>query len=153
MDHRVFRSILAVTTTLRQFCRETNRGTTATYRDMSCRQTRQILDHGKDRIAAFEYPLADRPLQRSRYGRCTQKAMRKESAAATHRHTLSLAPNSITLLRAQRLSHQGVASQHEKPNEGAGFFFLSLYFEGLFCTLSESLSGTSRPLMAFEETR
>lgn len=30
------------------------------------------------------------------------------------------------LLRAQRLSHQGVASQHEKPNEGAGFFFLSL---------------------------
>lgn len=72
---------------------------------------------------------------------------------ATHRHTLSLAPNSITLLRAQRLSHQGVASQHEKPNEGAGFFFLSLYFEGLFCTLSESLSGTSRPLMAFEETR
>ena len=57
------------------------------------------------------------------------------------------------LLRAQRLSHQGVASQHEKPNEGAGFFFLSLYFEGLFCTLSESLSGTSRPLMAFEETR
>ena len=69
-----------------------------------------------------EYLLADRPLQRSRYGRCTQKAMRKESAAATHRHTLSLAPNSITLLRAQRLSHQGVASQHEKPNEGAGFF-------------------------------
>ena len=101
----------------------------------------------------FSYPLAVRPLQRSRYGRCTQKAMRKESAAATHRHTLSLAPNSITLLRAQRLSHQGVASQHEKPNEGAGFFFLSLYFEGLFCTLSESLSGTSRPLMAFEETR
>ena len=27
------------------------------------------------------------------------------------------------------------------------------YFEGLFCTLSESLSVTSRPLMAFEETR
>ena len=80
----------------------------------------------KEKNAAFEYPLADRPLQRSRYGRCTQKAMRKESAAATHRHTLSLAPNSITLLRAQRLSHQGVASQHEKPNEGAGFFFLSL---------------------------
>lgn len=106
-----------------------------------------------EKNVAFEYPLADRPLQRSRYGRCTQKAMRKESAAATHRHTLSLAPNSITLLRAQRLSHQGVASQHEKPNEGAGFFFLSLYFEGLFCTLSESLSGTSRPLMAFEETR
>ena len=153
MDHRAFRPILAVTTSLRQFCRETNRGTTATYRDMSCRQTRQILDHGKDRIAAFEYPLADRPLQRSRYGRCTQKAMRKESAAATHRHTLFLAPNSITLLLAQHLSHQGVASQHEKPNEGAGFFFLSLYFEGLFCTLSESLSGTSRPLMAFEETR
>ena len=75
-----------------------------------------------EKNAAFEYPLADRPLQRSRYGRCTQKAMRKESAAATHQHTLSLAPNSITLLRAQRLSHQGVASQHEKPNEGAGFF-------------------------------
>ena len=106
-----------------------------------------------EKNAAFEYPLADRPLRRSRYGRCTQKAMRKESAAATHRHTLFLAPNSITLLLAQHLSHQGVASQHEKPNEGAGFFFLSLYFEGLFCTLSESLSGTSRPLMAFEETR
>ena len=75
-----------------------------------------------EKNAAFEYPLADRPLQRSRYGRCTQKAMRKESAAAIHRHTLSLTPNSITLLRAQRLSHQGVASQHEKPNEGAGFF-------------------------------
>ena len=106
-----------------------------------------------EKNAAFEYPLADRPLQRSRYGRCTQKAMRKESAAATHRHTLSLAPNSITLLRAQRLSHQGVASQNEKPNEGAGFFFLSLYFEGLFCTLSESLSGTSRLLIASAETR
>ena len=49
-----------------------------------------------------------------------------EIRRATYWHTLSLAPNSITLLRAQRLSHQGVASQHEKPNEGAGFFFLSL---------------------------
>ena len=42
-----FSSHLAVTTTLRQFCRETNRGTTTTYRDTSCRQTRQIGDHGR----------------------------------------------------------------------------------------------------------
>ena len=79
-----------------------------------------------EKNAAFEDPLANRPLQRSRYRRCARKTMGKKSAAAIHRHTLSLAPNSITLLRAQRLSHQGVASQHEKPNEGAGFFFLSL---------------------------
>ena len=87
------------------------------------------------------------------YIQAMMESRQEDADAATHRHTLSLAPNSITLLRAQRLSHQGVASQHEKPNEGAGFFFLSLYFEGLFCTLSESLSGTSRPLIASAETR
>ena len=152
MDHRAFRPILAVTTTLRQFCRETNRRTTATYRDTSCRQTRQNGDHGTRRMprSNIRWPTGHSG------GAATGGAHGNQwgkSAAAIHRHTLSLAPNSITLLRAQRLSHQGVASQHEKPNEGAGFFFLSLYFEGLFCTLSESLSGTSRPLMAFEETR
>ena len=160
-----------------------------------------------EKNAAFEYPLANRPLRRSRYGRCARKPMGKKSAAATHRHTLSLAPNSITLLRAQRLSHQGVASQHEKPNEGAGFFFLSLsrsicssivgsyvnvsttqhpemrakrsavpiariiilpfsfrysgrlpdadahHLEAPSCAFCESLFGTSRPLIASEETR
>ena len=152
MDHRAFRPTLAVTTTLRQFCRETNRGTTATYRDTSCRQTQQNCDHGRRGMPRSKIRW---PTGHSK-GAATGGAHGNQwgkSAAAIHRHTLSLAPNSITLLRAQRLSHQGVASQHEKPNEGAGFFFLSLYFEGLFCTLSESLSGTSRPLMAFEETR
>ena len=38
-----------------------------------------------EKNAAFEYPLADRPLRRSRYGRCTRKTMGKKSAAAIHR--------------------------------------------------------------------
>ena len=41
-----------------------------------------------EKNAAFEYPLADRPLQRSRYGRCTRKPMGKKSTAAIHRRTL-----------------------------------------------------------------
>ena len=39
----------------------------------------------KEKNAAFEYPLADRPLRRSRYGRCARKPMGKKSAAAIHR--------------------------------------------------------------------
>ena len=43
---------------------------------------RQIVDCGSgEKNAAFAYPLADRPLRRSRYGRCARKPMVKESAA------------------------------------------------------------------------
>ena len=42
----------------------------------------------KEKNAAFEYPLADRPLRRSRYGRCARKPMGKQSAASIHRRTI-----------------------------------------------------------------
>ena len=92
--HSTFRG----TTTFERLRRETKPKTAATYRDMSCRQTRQIGDNGKSGMvekwkggsAAFEYPLADRPLRRSRYGRCARKPMGKKSAAAIHRRTIRL---------------------------------------------------------------
>ena len=61
----------------------------------------------KDRNAAFAYPLADRPLRRIRYGRCTRKPMGKKPAAALHRRT-GVCQRVVTYERAPdlpRLAH------------------------------------------------
>ena len=47
-----------------------------------------VLQPRKEKNAAFEYLPADRPLRRSRYGRCARKPMVKKSAAAIHRRFL-----------------------------------------------------------------
>ena len=66
-----FRPILNVTATLGRFCRGTNSKTAATYRDASCRQTRQIGDHERE-----EWRVRD-----------ARKPKGKESAAAIHRRS------------------------------------------------------------------
>ena len=53
-----------------------------------CRDDSVLQPNQKEKNAVFEYPLADRPLRRSRYGRSTRKPMGKESAAAIHRRFL-----------------------------------------------------------------
>lgn len=61
----------------------------------------------KERNAAFEYPLADRPLQRSRYRRCARKPMGKIRRGNSSTHFIPCAklyhaPSGATLEPSRR---------------------------------------------------